>query len=154
MIKIVINSELGPLTFIGRINRADAPEELSLSVRWFYKRWRKTKDIPSFPHHEVELVNMNDFKKLSRGLKLHIHKSIKAKGKRKFMCYVPDVPTPEAAQLMFKAWCVGTVYSFIKGKTTRDPKLYDFAYPFVECNQDQQKFIDFMAENHNIIIRK
>lgn len=145
--KIVVNSEIGPLTFIANIHRADAPGDLHLSMRYFYKKWRKNEGgMPSFPHYEVELLNMQNFKQLKRGLKLHIHKSIRAKGAKEFMCYIADVPSQEAAILMWKAWCVGTVYSFIRAQTSRLPKDYDFAYPFGECKEDPKALITFMAQ--------
>lgn len=150
---VIVNSELGSICFVGGIHGATALEELYLSPRYFYKRWRDSSDVPTFPHHEVELFNIGNFKKRYRGLKLHIHRSVQAKGKKKFMCYTADVSTPEAAQLMFRAWCVGTVYSFIQGRKSKDPKEYDFAYPFMECNQDPKMLIEYMKTKYNITIK-
>jgi len=108
----------------------------------------------SFPHYEVELLNMRDFKQLKHGLKLHIHSSIRARGEKEFMCYTADLPTQESAELMWRAWCVGTVYSYICAQTSRLPKDHDFGYPFVECKEDQQTFIDHMAAQGIIILEQ
>ena len=150
--KIVVTSVLGPLTITANIHRADAQGDLHLSKRYFYKKWRKNEGgMPSFPHYEVELLNMQDFKQLKRRLKLHIHRSIRTRGEKEFMCYIADLSSQEAAILMWKAWCVGTVYSFIRAQTSHLPKDYDFAYPFRECKQDPTALIEFMARQAIII---
>jgi hypothetical protein len=149
MNKIVVKSELGPLTFICAMHQANSAEDLRLSVEEFYKKWRKNHDLPSFPHYEVELLNQDEIEQKFPKPDLHVHKSEDGK---KFMCYTPDIPSPEAAYLMWKAWCVGSVYSLIRYKTTQDPKEYDFGYPFAACKEDHQVFIDLMAKEQGITI--
>lgn len=148
--KIIVHSKLGSLVFVCMIHTANAIDELKLSPYEFYRKWRISEDTPSLPHCEVELLQMDQLEKLSYDIQLHIHKQ---KGKQ-FMCYTEDLSSVEVAYLMWKAWCVGTVYSLIKAQTTKVISEYDFCSLFTQCNEDQNTFIKLLAKEHDITIEE
>ncbi|MEI6671986.1 MAG: hypothetical protein WCL02_01105 [bacterium] len=148
--KIIVHSKLGSLVFVCIIHTANTIEQLKLSPYEFYRKWRISEDTPSLPHYEVELLEMDQLKKISSDVQLHIHKQ---KGKQ-FMCYTADLSSVEAAYLMWKAWCVGTVYSLIKAQTTKVINEYDFAPLFTQCKEDQNTFIALLAKEYDITIEE
>ena len=153
-IQVTINSELneklgGPIVFQGRIHTAEKPAALKLSPTEFYKE--RLEKI-SYPHHEVELLNADQLFSQSKKIdpefdytpKIHIHKNEDGKG---FMCYVAHLQDRAAASLMFKAFCVWTVYSLIHQESFS--KLFR---DFENNNHDHQGFIHFMEKKHKITI--
>ncbi|MEI6671988.1 MAG: hypothetical protein WCL02_01115 [bacterium] len=148
---IVISSKLDMCSiFSCEIHTVDTIQELNLDPEKFYKTWRKNHDLPLFPHHEVELFQTEKFKQylsINTIFKPHITKSSLDK---EFMCYLRDITSPEDAYIIWKAWCVGTMYSIIE--FTKGNPNYDFAPLFGSSVAQHQEFIDMMSSNEGIQI--
>jgi len=155
-IQVTINSKLneklgGPIVFQGRIHTAGEPAALKLSPTEFYKQWLEKL---SYPHHEVELLNADQLFSQSKKIdpafdytpKIHIHKNEDGK---EFMCYVAHLKDRAAASLMFKAFCVWTVYSLIHQESFI--KLFR---DFENNDRNHQGFIRFMDEDYEITINQ
>ncbi len=147
--EIIVRAKGKGLAFLGKFHKAKSLSELQLEQE-FYTKWRTTKDFPSFPHYEVEIVDLpGDLDKD----KLHIHKSLK--NQKDFMCWTCDVPSRKYARAVFTLWCIGTSYTILTGEDFAplvkdiDPHIKN-KKQLAEQLQKIRDSIKFFEETHQI----
>lgn len=80
---------------------------------------------------------------------LHIHKG---NDENEYVCFTPDIASEEEAILVWKAWCVGTVYAILR--YIKGIEEYDFGSLFASYGSNYERFIQFLEEEEGIIINK
>lgn len=107
-----------PWEFKALIHCAKSDDELKLQTDDFYMKFRSNNDLPSFPHHEVQLLNLESELQYAKRIwnneeqiiPLHIHYSDKP-DRHPFMCWPGDLPTEKDAIASWELWCLGSIWS-------------------------------------------
>jgi hypothetical protein len=103
----------GKVTFAGelfvfevRLHFSQNSKDLKMEIQEFYQKWAK---VPQGDHYEMEILTLPPD---AEGVKLHIHPV----GQGKFICWTGQIPNLQSAQVVFKVWCLGCVYTIFQGE--------------------------------------
>jgi len=110
----------------------------------FYIKY--SENVHSGVHYEMEVVS-TDLAELAHFGKVHIHTSLKT-GK-KCICWTGHLPTEEAAVLVTRMWCAGSVYTTDNGE--------DFGFLFEKHDIDVldfKKMLDILGTEYHIYVLK
>lgn len=118
------------------IHEVEAPAGLLIEKK-FYLDFGK--NIPEGLHHEMELVEIESWRPTNSS-NLHIHQS-KING-RQFVCWPKQIPSLAGAIMLFKVWCVGTIYTLETGN--------DFGPLF--DGKNREGFCEHMKSNFDIFV--
>ncbi len=83
---------------------AHEPGELKMEVDAFYMKY--TKQAPSMPHYEMEIITLPAE---AKGRKFHIH----LVNDKQYVCWTGHVPSLEKVHMFFKLWCLGTAWTLL-----------------------------------------
>lgn len=94
-------------TFIALIHKAESIAELRMDPYDFYQKHDFMNRIPSFPHHEIELItNVWDYKNANQ---INFYHSELSKGY--FIPKTRNMATEKEAIEVFQLWGLATAYS-------------------------------------------
>ena len=102
-----------------QVHRAESVSGLLMEPDEFYQEWRPDKALPTFPHHEIEIIDMAcegiGMQKIwdQHYPKLHIHTPVGTQ--RRFICYTPDVPDHDELNLVVEMWAIGSFWAILNG---------------------------------------
>lgn len=157
-IKVWSDAHKGCLVLTIVFKKAESLSTLKMNPELFYKKWREDKNVPQFPHYEMEILALNllGSVKLLNAYKVlksknipHIHiETVKDRLGHdqlcEYVCWTGDLGSIKDAETTLKAWAIGTFWTILNQK--------DFAQEFNVMNScdDMKKFIH--DESHGIQI--
>lgn len=133
----VITPEYKELKIECLVHLVEKQEDLCIEEE-FYKEYSIDKEIPKFPHNELELseIQISNFFESFDVMNLHIHKT---KEDKMFLCYLSRIDDNDIGNLL-KIFAIGSMYHMLSGT--------DFVVSYPNAlSISAEEFLSILSEN-------
>ncbi len=136
-LKIEVVTPVTAYFFEALFHQSDSPESQVIEPEFYLKENDK---LHEGTHYEIQLVDSPVWGRVNEEVPIHIHQNPNTG--LYFVCFTGQLPSLNAAEMLFKTWCVGTAYTLEHEK--------DFA-PIAGAHPGD--YFQFMSLQHNITPR-